>query len=327
MNYPSEQARRRIRRQGWLLATALALMAIFFGLAPLDEAALDFTRRYGEAPFILEYRLVFLAYLGLALLNVVRLSARYARIADRPALRLGLRVVVLGGLFGLAFVVHEGLYVGALRLGFAHPLANAEAITQILMAAAVGLTVIGSTLPAWGPHVGLPALYEWARRYRAYRSLYHLWLAFYRANPQVVLLPPRSPLADMFTLHDLRFRLYRQVVEIRDSRLLLQPFFETRISDRARVLCELSRLSQEETELTVEAATIAAALRAKARGLPPLAPISHRQTAGGADLDSEIAWLEKIAHRYERSPVVRAILAELEAEAAGPTAGARQLVE
>src|SRR5581483_6094586 len=71
-------AEHRERLQGiyetLVLLGTLVLMTIFFVLAPVDdEAPLDFMTRYGDAPFILEYRLVFLLYLGFALVNVVGL--------------------------------------------------------------------------------------------------------------------------------------------------------------------------------------------------------------------------------------------------------------
>lgn len=48
-----------------------------------------------------------LVYLGFALVNVVPLSRRYANIASRTAMDLGLRVVAGGAVVGLGYVAHE----------------------------------------------------------------------------------------------------------------------------------------------------------------------------------------------------------------------------
>ncbi|WP_040668405.1 MAB_1171c family putative transporter, partial [Nitrolancea hollandica] len=124
LSKPASEARTEIRRLGWALAGCLILMTLCFAAAPVDQEAVDFSGRYGAAPFVLEYRLIFLSYLGLAAANVARLSWRFAGIADRPALRLGLRLNAIGGLVGLIFVAQEGLYVIANRLALSYPIPN-----------------------------------------------------------------------------------------------------------------------------------------------------------------------------------------------------------
>lgn len=319
LNFPGGAARGKIRRLGWALAGALALMTALFVLAPVEEEALEFMTRYANAPFILEYWAVFLSYLGLALVNQVRLSWRYASLADRVALRLGLRLAAVGGVFGLGYVAHEGLYVVVRRLGLDYPLGDKDMVTRVLIAGATGLMVIGSTMPAWGPRVGVAALWRWVRRYRAYRRLYRLWLALYRSNPDIALIPPPAGLADALAVRDLGFRLYRQVIEIRDGRLALRPYFDPRAAAIARELGQKAGLSGEELHAVVEAANLAAALRDKARGQPVAGAGAMVETPGGADLDSEAAFLEKVARCYMTSPIVRTVLAQLERERAMPT--------
>jgi len=77
--------------------------------------------------------------------------------------------------------------------------------------------VVGCTMPAWGPHIGIPALVIWLRRHRAHRHLYPLWRDLYQVNPEIALLRPLPRLIDALILYDLDFRLYRRVVEIRDG--------------------------------------------------------------------------------------------------------------
>lgn len=321
LNYPPEHARPRVHRMAWALAAALGLMAILFALAPVDRDAVDFTRRYGDAPYVLEYRLVFLAYLGLALVNVVRLSWRYAGVAERPALALGLRLVALGASFGLGYAAHEGLRVGTRRLGLGDPLPAAELLTQLLIAGSVSLIVVGSTMPAWGPRVGIPVLSRWTGRYRACRRLYPLWRDLVRATPEIALVPPPSPLADALAVRDLGFHLYRRVIEIRDGRLALRAYLAPAVAERARALCTAAGLSAEEAHAVVEAACLAAAMEAKRRGWPASPTPSPLKADGGADVDTEVATLGRVARCYRRSPIVRAVLAGLRQ---GETAESKQ---
>ena len=315
LSYPGPEAWARLRRAGGALGGALILMIGLFVLAPVDEEDVEFVQRYGNAPFIMEYRLVFLTAVGLTCLQAARLLWRYADAVARPVLRHGLRLMALGGLAGLGYALHEGLRVATRRLGLPFPLSHPEVITPALVTVAVGLVLIGATMPTWGPRVGLPALYRWAARYAAYRRLAPLWHAVYQANPEIALLPPPSPLADALAVRDLGFRLYRRVVEIRDGCLALRPYLDPRAAHYARELCRAAGLSDEETQAVVEAASVAAALRAKAQGRSAPQPIGTVSTLGGTDLESEVIALERVARYFGHSPLVRAVLARLDDEA------------
>mgnify|MGYP001315118169 CR=1 FL=1 len=315
VNYPPDQARQYTRRTGWALAAALLLMTCFFALAPVDEEALDFTGRYQSAPFVAEYRLVFLFALALAIANFARLSWRYAQRTNRPALSLGLRVVAVAGAIGLGYVANEMLRIGTARLGIADPIPNPGSVSQALIATFVGVGLVGTTMPAWGPRAGIPALADWLGRYRSLRRLYPLWLALYRAHPEIALLPPRSPVADALNLRDVRFRLYRRVVEIRDGIVVLRPAMDPQIARYARQLCSLGAVAETEAEAVISAAAIAAALRAQALGSVPARASVAENPIGGTDLPSEVTALERVAHCFRRSPIVPEVLARLEANA------------
>lgn len=314
------------RRLGVLLIAALGLLAVLFVAAPVDHEALDFTGRYGNAPFVLEYRLVFLAYFGFASGNVARLSWRYAHVADRPSLRLGLRLVALGGLAGVIYVVHEGGYVFARRLGSGYPFPDPMAVTQVLVALGVGLTVTGSTMPSWGPRVGIPRLCAWFDQYRSLRRLYPLWIALCQSNPEIALEPPRSALVDALMLRDLGFRLYRRVVEIRDGWLALRPHLDSRVADLAAELGREAGMADEEAVAVIEAASLAAAIRAKARGQTADKQTAMMGIVGGTDLASEVARLERVARCFAHSPIVGEVLARLALEDGVGTHHAGRLV-
>ena len=305
-----EAAGRAIARAGLALAAMLALLALFFALAPLGEAApTDFTGRYADAPFILPYRLVFLTYLGATAIAVSRLTWRYAGLADRGALRLGLRLVAVGSGTGLAYIGHETLRVTAASAGLAYPVPAPDTVTQVLMTTAAALMVVGSTLPSWGGRAGTAPLAAWWTRYRAYRRLGPIWRAVVSDAPG----GPVGALGDAFALRDLRFRLYRRVVEIRDGWEALRPYQSPRAAEYAQALCRRAGLPGEEAAPIVDAAVLAAALRARARGEAP-AGGGAPPAGGGTSLGSEVRYLERVAYHLRHSPVIRDTLEALERE-------------
>lgn len=314
LNYRAPEARPRAAQAGWALLTALILMSVLFGLAPVHQESINFWQRYGRAPFILEYRIVFLAYLGLALFNVVRLGDRYGRAADRPALALGLRMVAIGGVLGLIYVAHESARILALAFAWHNAFLESDTVTRVLIASSIVLMVVGATIPAWGNRAGIPQLYRWVARYRSCRRLYPLWRDVCQALPEIALLRPSSSIADILTIRDLEFRLYRRVVEIRDGQLALRSYVEPWIAEYARDLCHEKELPAETTERITEAAVLAAALHAQRLGHLGHTPHVSTSPIGGSNIRTEVAALERVAYYYRQSRVVRAVLRRMRRE-------------
>jgi hypothetical protein len=287
-------------------------MVGFFALATTSGASADFTGHFGKIPFVLEYRLVFLTFVGLTFANVARIPWRYARIVERSTLRLGLRLVSIGGVFGLAYAGHESFFAVARRLSLPYAIPGPEVVTQFLVLGIVVFCLAGATIPSWDPRVGVPAALKLLDDYRACRRLAPLWSAMFRANPEIVLQPPASGLLAGLKSHDLGLYLYRRVVEIRDGRLALRPFFEPTASDRARALCLNAHIEPEATLAIVEATNVAAAVRNKVLGRRTGGAVAFEETPGGADLSSEVRWLEQVARYYKRSPIVEEVLDILE---------------
>jgi hypothetical protein len=307
-NYPEATARPRVQRRAWALAATLALMGTLFTLGRVHHETLDFIGSYGTATPILVYWLIFLTFLGIALVDVVRLARRWARLTDRAILGLGLRLTAAGGLVGLVYVGYDLLFLAASRLDRAYLLGDQPLITQLLIAAAVTLIVLGSTMPAWGPRVGLPVLLRWAGHYRAHRRLYPLWRRLCQAVPAVALVPPTSPWRDALTVWNLDFGLYRRVIELRDARLALRPYLDPRAADTAAELGRQAGLDGEDLRAVVEAASLAAAVHAKDHGRPATGERAASAPAGGPDVESESRWLVKVAAAYTHSPLVGAVL-------------------
>ncbi|MGI8916699.1 MAG: DUF6545 domain-containing protein [Chloroflexota bacterium] len=132
----------------------------------------------------------------------------------------------------------------------------------------------------------------------------------------MALFPPRSPIADLLTVRDLRFHLYRRVIEIRDGQLLLCRHLDARPAAFARQRCAATSLPESETQAVIEATEIATALHTGPSDDNPAPPRSGRVLSGARDVVGEVAALERVAYSYRRSPIVRAVVDQLDREAA-----------
>ena len=320
LTYTDTRAAHGTRRSAGVLVVALALMAACFAQLHVGEDAFDFSGHYASVPFVLEYRLVFLAYIAWALRTIILLTWRYADIArSRPALHLGLRLVALGCVLGLVYVAHEGLWLVTGRLGLPYPVPEPERLKEILIAGIITLIALGASLPGWGPRVGIPALYRWAARYRACRRLYPLWRDLCRACPEIALVSPPSAAADALAVRGLGLRLSRRVVEIRDAHLALRPYMAPDVATGARAQCQRVGLVDQEEAAVIEAACLAAALQARRSGQRVGVPLSVPGTTGGADIQGEADFLGRVADHYRNSPVVRSVVARAAGEPAQET--------
>ncbi|MBO0805847.1 MAG: hypothetical protein J2P25_22590, partial [Nocardiopsaceae bacterium] len=218
VNFPARAALPRLRRCRMGLVAALSAFTVLFFAFPPPP------RPQAEGLFFV----VYIAYAGLSLASISRLSARYARLADRRPLRVGLRLVAAGAVSGLAFLGLKALLLAGDALGtrleqgvggLALPL---ELLTELLLA-------VGITAPALSRLLGEAA--RWVHDNRSYRLLHPLWLALHRTSPELALLPPRGGRG---WHRDAGLLLYRQVIEIRDGQLALRPYIDPGVAEEAR---------------------------------------------------------------------------------------------
>ncbi len=219
------------RRAAVLGAFVVALWACFL-LAPVDTPTVMFTRDYGHEPAVAAYLVVSLAYLWLALIDVIRGTMRYGRSAQEP-LAIALRLIGLGCWLGLGYIAVKVVFVVMLVAGGGNVDGGLESTISRLLAVGGGLLVItGSVLPYLARHVGTAR--TWIVTYRNFRQLYPLWALMYQAEPGIALDPPGSRLADALQVRDLDLRLYRRVIEIRDGYLALAPYLPPKAGLPAR---------------------------------------------------------------------------------------------
>jgi hypothetical protein len=130
---------------------------------------------------------------------------------------------------------------------------------------------------------------------------------------------------EILTVRDLGFRLYRRTVEIRDGRLALRTYFSAETADTVFRRCQAAGLGVGETQATIEAASLAVAIRAKAKGRSPARGIPIPGPPGGSDVTSEVAALEQVAYCYRNSAVVREMVARMEQDETAVTANVTRL--
>jgi hypothetical protein len=309
--YEPDEVRRRGRIRLVVFCLSVAAMTALFIAAPVDEDTVEFSTRYPDAPFVAEYMIVYLTYFGISYVDVARLCWKYSNVTSKPFLRRGLRISAVGSMGAVGYCLEKAFYVLCRNLDVT-PFSSGvqEAASPILGGGGAILVVTGLTLPAWGP--GVSWVYQTVGRWRAYRGLGPLWRAVYDVLPGIALdHPPRTFGSDL-GIRDVEYRVLRRVVEIRDARLGLRPYLDSRMAARARCLGERAGLVGEDLRAVIEAAMLAGAIRAKRSGTPRPgdAPPGEPVPAGGDDLASETAWWVRVSRAFVSSAVVAAALSE-----------------
>lgn len=290
-------------RTWWLLGSGTLMTALFF-VDPVTVETVHHMIRYG-GPSFGWYRIIYLTFLCVALADVVRLCWRSARQARRPLVALGLRLYTLAAALGVLYVLHALGQLGVWWSGVANPLGRPELLSQALIGGVAVLLAAGSSIPLWARLAEGDALGRRLRTYRALQRLRPLWVVLADCAPEIALTPRRGRLVDRLDPRDLDFRLYRRVVEIRDGYLALRPHVDPADGGSADVRATEIGAATEGRRSTIEAAQLAAAVAAKKSGRYVAAPAILPDPGGGADLPTECAWLEQVAHAYVRVPVAR----------------------
>ncbi|MDH6135493.1 hypothetical protein P3T37_004909 [Kitasatospora sp. MAA4] len=305
---PPEQARpRALRRLAFTAVLLAVLVTLFLNMAPNGQHPDDFTLRYATDPYYVVYLSLYIAAYTFGEVEIGRLCWRYSGLVSGPWLRRGLRTTAIGAWITLGYsfiriadivVAHAGV-----ELTWAEDLAWSCGDIGAL------LTLIGWTLPGWGPQLSMGR--RLFRSYLCYQRLYPLWRALQRAHPSIALERSPSLLGNLTTVRSLELRLYRRVIEIRDGQLALRDRLSPEVAQAATRLAQSAGLSGEALRATVAAAELKAALSVPEDAAQAAADPAE-ESAGSAetgDLAEEIAWLVQVSAAFRRSPVVSAALA------------------
>ncbi|MFE7580046.1 MAB_1171c family putative transporter [Streptomyces gardneri] len=286
-------AARKARPRLLALGLVLAAMITLFSMATFShENPTDFALT--KAQLYPSYLLVYLVAYGISQVDVQILCLRYSKIAPKPWLRRGLRLVGLTMPFVLTYTLCRVADVVAGQLGVSGQ--AWEPIAQWSVVLATVINVIGWTLPDWGRHVS--TLWQALDTRRAYRELKVLHASLTAQIPEPVL-----PLnADA----GLRARLYRRMVEIRDAQWALRHWMSPALLDSAEEACDQVGLTGSERAAAIEAALLRAAVRGKAANDRPLNHDPHPRVTDPQDLPSELRFLRQLAKAFVSSPLAAA---------------------
>jgi uncharacterized protein DUF6545 len=303
---PHERARAATRAWAVVMLLAMAGLITFYLLGPLPNRLPDMASDRAGSPFVVEYQLIVVGYVGLTAASLLRFGVRYGRHAAPGPLRTALYLVGAGGGLVVLSLVDRFVHLIVIAGGGSLPWreTGVGAAQLYLLGPATLSLLLGLTMPRWHPRLS-----TWRRRRRWYRHLRPLWLAVYRVDNDIALLPPRSGLVEALTLHRIGFRLHRRVIEIRDALVgPLRDYLDPEVLDQARRLATVRGLAEPARSAAAEAACIAAALRSHARR--ELAHPGHPTvlTTEATDLDAEATWLAAISRAMRTSEVVTATL-------------------
>ncbi len=207
-------ATRTARRGGGALLLAAAVVWSCYVLSPAGSALRSLDRAVPVDLWSVIYHGVVLAYLVQALARVAFGAWRYAGLSPAP-LRTGLALIAAGCLVGVGYAVVR-LATLAASIGSTNAAAvEVQALLGRSLAVAAGLLVVAGCV--WPSLVrNVLGLIRWWWSWRAHQRLYPMWAASHAALPELALDPPRGRLHDAMR-SDVQFRLYRRVVELRDT--------------------------------------------------------------------------------------------------------------
>jgi hypothetical protein len=294
-----DQARNRMKVNAWILAVVMLGVVVLYALdhPPVTEGK----------EFAGVYNYLFLLYVSYAVAALVGLAWRYASMAEAPMLRIGQRMVSIACALGLVFMATTVTYLADADLDLNLP--GSPEIARPAYTVAAVLFVIGLTLPAWGPRVGLESLWWRVARWHATRRLERLWRVVTDACPGVVL--DREFLAA--SPYGKRLAAERLPVEIHDGWLHLRYYLLPSDVTLIDQLAGDRRLRDGDRDSHVAAARLLVATwRASRAGsdAPPAAPpVEHLGSIASKTLVGEARFLCTVSKRLHSGFVGDAVAA------------------
>jgi hypothetical protein len=301
--YPAEQAWPKVRRRMLLFGLVAVTMFVLWYVAGSGsrERSPHYLLQNAQRPVVAAYLLLYVTAFAAGMAEIVRLGRRYAKSAGRAWVRRGLGTMSVGAAIYIAYCVNRAWAVVAVQLEL-DPL-QWELVTPLSNGIGILLVATGFTMPSWGPR--LSAARVWVSNYRAYQRLYPLWSDLYRAVPEIALNPPAPSFVERISHGDLRYRLYRRVIEIRDGLLAMRPYMNAERAAAAAAVADGREGSPttlpnaagvdgpgdgQVQRAAVEAARLKAALSAKAdEASPPESVSATAHTSATASASASVS--------------------------------------
>ncbi|WP_067824067.1 MAB_1171c family putative transporter [Nocardia inohanensis] len=272
-------------------AAVVAVMTLLFAAAPVHDRvhATDFDYHYATAGLVDAFLAVYLIAYTAGLLRIAQLCRAWLpQTREQPWLRNGLVLLGIGSLIAVGYSVGKAAAITAAWADIDAFRLNTE-IAPAFASLGAAVMLIGYLCPSLIPQaVGV------AYRVRALPRLHPLWSDLRAAAPE---LSDAAPV----TRRPTRDRVYRRVIEIRDTLLLLQPHLTPEITARAELLAAELDIPAADRPAAIEAARIAAALQAHRSGAPAVDLGETFRHPPQPTVQGELTWLVAVATAYHRS--------------------------
>ncbi|MDI3406280.1 MAB_1171c family putative transporter [Streptomyces cavernicola] len=212
-------ARRRVRREGVVVALAAVALTVAAESVPHDVFAGSFSSEDMTVPQIAFFYIGAGLYLMYALAVAGHWTRRYARMSRRPhSTGLWMTAVALGAV-AVACAI-RAVIVGIRATGASVPDLVMTAVAFLLVVSIL-LFVAGVTYS--GARARTSAVRLWLRHRCAHRRLAPLWELLTEAYPKHVLPPASSTLWDRMRARGVHRRCHRRIVECRDCLIDISP--------------------------------------------------------------------------------------------------------
>lgn len=275
--------RKAVPRLTGLSIVLLGMITLFSAATSIGERPTDFALT--KAQYYPAYLSIYLIGYAANQIDIGIMGWRYARIAPTPWLRRGLRLVAASMPFAMIYTSCRIADIIASQFGVTgHPW---EPVAQLAIAGTV-LKTVGWTMPDWGRH--LTTASERLDRRRAYRQIIPLHRELTSHLPEVVL-----PLGEEA---DLRTRLYRCLVEIRDAQWALRTWMDPAVAALAMQQGQAAGLEGANLAAAVEAAQLKAALQARREQAQPATHVATPRVEEPEDLAAELSFQRKLARAF-----------------------------
>jgi hypothetical protein len=277
-------------RRGAYASLTVGVMWLTFAQGPATHSA-----AFGSHPVadvsMTAYILVFLTYLAYAMASVMVGVWRLAQSSTGLLLKGSLIAIALGCGCCLAYVALKVWAISRFLAGAPVPRVVESAVGQSCVA--LGAVLVAAGAGAVRSRERAAEMQAWVRDWRRHRQLYRLWADLTAAAPAVALDPASGPWRDALRLSDMRLRLYRRLIELRDTWLVLRPFM-----DGAEGM-ERSPSQEPAAEQVAEdeVRRLRSALIAQREGQSPQ-PLPQAGLPPASSMDDELAWWCAVATQW-----------------------------
>lgn len=310
VSHPADQVPAKVRARLITLLIAVGVMAVMFFVSSPPTGTGIFTGLYRSQPTLAVYTLVYVGYLGSAVIDLGTLALRSVRGA-RAWLRLGMILIAAGSVVAVGYLIEKliGVVSELVTGSTAEPYCPSAFATVGctfavgMPALAVLLIILGTTLPTLGPRLEYLIRGLWHRR--CLRRLRPLWDALHEALPDIARATSDCSLGPSLP-GGISEQLYRRVIAIRDGLLTLQPYRDPADTRDHCAQADAAGLTDRRHAAAIEAAGICAALHRRRHGMPLGGySVEGNVVTEHGDLASELRWLTQVSDALARDELRR----------------------